>query len=78
MKYTQDTIKKNKNLEQNKYKKYEKMKSDDNIIKKNSETKTNQRKTNFVIKRFNDNDIINLCKNKRDKTCSVPKKKMNE
>ena len=78
MKYTQDTIRKNKNLEQNKYKKYEKMKSDDNIIKKNSATKTNQRKTNFVIKRFNDNDIINLCKNKRDKTCSVPKKKMNE
>ena len=78
MKYTQDTIKKNKNLEQNKYKKYEKMKSDDNIIKKNLETKTNQRKTNFVIKRFNDNDIINLSKNKRDKTCSVPKKKMNE
>ena len=78
MKYTQDTIKKNKNLEQNKYKKYEKMKSDDNIIKKNLEIKTNKRKTNSVIKRFNDNDIINLCKNKRDKTCSVPKKKMNE
>ena len=78
MKYTQDTIRKNKNLEQNKYKKYEKMKSDDNIIKKNLEIKTNKRKTNSVIKRFNDNDIINLCKNKRDKTCSVPKKKMNE
>ena len=78
MKYTQDTIRKNKNLEQNKYKKYEKMKSDDNIIKKNSEIKTNKRKTNSVIKRFNDNDIINLCKNKRDKTCSVPKKKVNE
>ena len=78
MKYTQDTIRKNKNLELNKYKKYEKMKSDDNIIKKNLEIKTNKRKTNSVIKRFNDNDIINLCKNKRDKTCSVPKKKMNE